>query len=266
MLSIIVSAYNVEAYISKCVRSILENDYQDFELIIIEDHSSDNTLNIIKQFKDNRIKLVINEQNYGAGFCRNLGCKIASGNYLTFIDGDDYIDNAYLGRLIKYQKLSKSDFIQAFSIVNNQYSLTLLNGGLFHKSIYKYCEYSEIRYMEDTATFYRWISLESNHSILPKQQSGYHQTIRPESLTKSHSYSETVLWNFIAVQDYFNFIKNKPIKRVPITIRIIMSQFQYYLNKINPEEVKNYNIILNKIITWNKNNNVAEIINNVKYI
>jgi len=83
------SAYNVEPYIGESIRSIINQTFTDFEFIIIDDGSTDNTVDIIRSFNDQRIKLYINEENKGISYTRNRGFDLASGRYLAVMDSDD---------------------------------------------------------------------------------------------------------------------------------------------------------------------------------
>jgi glycosyltransferase involved in cell wall biosynthesis len=88
-ISVIVPALNVEAYIGQAVRSVLEQTFQDFEIIIVDDGSTDGTRDVIRQFKDSRIKLLIHERNRGVCEARNTGIKVARGIWIAPLDGDD---------------------------------------------------------------------------------------------------------------------------------------------------------------------------------
>lgn len=91
LFSIIVPVYNVEKYIDKCISSILEQSFKDFELILVDDGSPDNCPAICDSYakKDSRVK-VIHKQNGGASSARNKGLESANGKYILFIDSDDY--------------------------------------------------------------------------------------------------------------------------------------------------------------------------------
>ena len=93
-LSIVVPVYKVEQYIHKCIDSILEQSFKDFELILVDDGSTDNCGNICEEYaeKDYRIR-VIHQANAGLSAARNTGIEVASGKYITFVDSDDWIDN-----------------------------------------------------------------------------------------------------------------------------------------------------------------------------
>lgn len=108
--SIIMPAYNEENKISNAIKSILNQTYKNFELIIINDGSTDNTLKIINQYKGKNIK-VINQKNLGVSAARNAGIKESQGNYILFIDADDYIDNDLLINLVKTIKNNKNHWI-----------------------------------------------------------------------------------------------------------------------------------------------------------
>lgn len=101
-ISIIMPVYNKENYIEKCIKSIIGQSFTDWELIIINDGSTDFTLEICQQFSDARIK-IISVENSGVSKARNLGLSKAEGEYITFVDGDDYLDSDYLKCLFKPQ-------------------------------------------------------------------------------------------------------------------------------------------------------------------
>lgn len=88
-ISIIIPVYNSEKYIRRCLNSILNQTFQDFEIILIDDNSKDNSLKIVSEIEKthkDKIKILKNAKNVGAGASRNKGLKIASGEYITFID------------------------------------------------------------------------------------------------------------------------------------------------------------------------------------
>ena len=100
MISIIVPVYNVEHYIKRCITSILAQTFLDYELWLIDDGSTDNSGKICDDYsnKDTRIR-VIHKPNGGASSARNVGIDNATGQYITFIDSDDYIEDQYLQNL-----------------------------------------------------------------------------------------------------------------------------------------------------------------------
>jgi glycosyltransferase involved in cell wall biosynthesis len=111
-ISVLMPAYNSGNFISKTIESILNQTYSDFEYLIIDDCSSDNTLSIIKSYSelDHRIKFFSNEVNRGISFCRNFLGEIASGEYIAIIDSDDICEVNRLMVQINYLKNNKNVF------------------------------------------------------------------------------------------------------------------------------------------------------------
>ena len=131
-ISVIIPTYNREKLIVKSIKSVLNQTYRNFEIIIIDDCSSDNTINEINKLKDNRIRYIKIRKNKGANFCRNLGIKKSTGEYISFLDSDDIYYFNKLEKQIKNIKKNKSNFdFCKFSIYinnkNNRFNLTLPN-------------------------------------------------------------------------------------------------------------------------------------------
>ena len=94
IISVILPVYNVEKYLHVCLNSVLNQTFQDFEIICIDDASTDSSLEILEYFakKDSRIKIIKQDFNQGPGHSRNCGLNVAKGKYIFFLDGDDWID------------------------------------------------------------------------------------------------------------------------------------------------------------------------------
>jgi glycosyltransferase involved in cell wall biosynthesis len=109
-ISVIVPVYNVEKYIHRCIDSILAQTFTDFECILVDDYSSDNSLSICEEYakKDTRIRIIRNEQNRGLPQVRKIGFAIASGGYILYIDSDDWIENNMLEKM--YGKAVSADY------------------------------------------------------------------------------------------------------------------------------------------------------------
>ena len=113
MISVIVPIYNVEKYLKKCIDSILSSTYKNLEIILVDDGSTDSCPKICDEYKkiDTRIK-VIHKTNGGLSDARNKGLDIATGDFISFIDSDDYIDsNLYDHVLKEFKKDSKIDIV-----------------------------------------------------------------------------------------------------------------------------------------------------------
>lgn len=109
-ISVILPCYNVSRYLEKCIASIRNNDFSDYEIICINDCSTDNTLDVLKKLADSesRLRIIDLEKNGGLANGRKVGVKAAQGKYIAFIDPDDWVDNDYLSTLYKYVKRDPS--------------------------------------------------------------------------------------------------------------------------------------------------------------
>ena len=91
-ISVVITCYNVERYVGKCIESVLSQTYRNIEVIVVNDGSTDNTAGVIDCFtSDKRIKY-INQTNVGVSTARNVGIDAATGEFLTFVDSDDYLE------------------------------------------------------------------------------------------------------------------------------------------------------------------------------
>lgn len=94
--SVIIPAFNAELYLRRCVDSVIDQSFDDLEIIVINDGSTDKTLEILLDFcRDNGKVIVINKENAGVSAARNSGLKIAKGDYIVFLDADDWVDKGY---------------------------------------------------------------------------------------------------------------------------------------------------------------------------
>ena len=100
-ISIIIPVYNAGNYIKKCIDSILSQTYENFEVIVINDGSSDNSWELLnKYYSDNKKIKLFNQENKGVSMTRNFGIDNANGDWITFVDADDWIENNTLERIV----------------------------------------------------------------------------------------------------------------------------------------------------------------------
>lgn len=120
-ISIIVPIYNAENYIEKCIDSLINQTKKEIEIILINDGSIDNTEQVIKKYKDKRIKYFKNK-NQGIGKTRNFGIEKATGKYLMFVDSDDYIDLNTCKLMFDKAFSNQLDIVicDYFKVVNNE--------------------------------------------------------------------------------------------------------------------------------------------------
>lgn len=110
LISIVIPVYNVEKYLSRCIESILNQTYENWEAIFVNDESKDNSLEVLKEYqkKDDRIKIA-DKKNEGSGIARNTGIEKSEGEYLAFLDSDDWYEKNFLEKLYNNLKENNSD-------------------------------------------------------------------------------------------------------------------------------------------------------------
>lgn len=112
-ISVIIPIFNVEKFIGKCLESILNQNLTNIEILCIDDASTDSSLEVVKKYakQDSRIKIIHNETNRGQGFCRNIGINKAKGNFICFIDSDDWINADTLEKMYYEAETNKLDLV-----------------------------------------------------------------------------------------------------------------------------------------------------------
>lgn len=189
-ISIIIPVYNTEKYLSRCLDSAINQTLKDIEIICVNDGSTDNSLDILKEYaaKDNRIK-IISKGNEGAAITRNIGINVATGEYIGFIDSDDYVDLDYFEEL--YSNAPQYDVIRGIRVINKENRHGKNPYGCIIPSIIKreflneYClRFLKYKKTGEDSTFKRWIYKHTN-KIYECQDNGiyYHYMQRPGSLS-----------------------------------------------------------------------------------
>ena len=110
-LSIIIPVYNIEKYISNCLNSILSQSFQDFEVICVNDGSTDNSLLELQKYRNDERVIIIDKKNEGSGVARNSALAIARGEYVFFVDGDDWIEENSLQKMVDEADRLKTDIL-----------------------------------------------------------------------------------------------------------------------------------------------------------
>lgn len=142
LVSVVVPIYNAEKYLKKCINSILNQTYSNFELILVNDGSTDLSLKICENYlkRDRRIKL-INKINQGSIATRRRGIEEAIGDYVMFIDADDWVHSKILERLVMDQQKNQSDVVvcNMYKVFNNRAIIKIKNKSHYFDSnkVYK---------------------------------------------------------------------------------------------------------------------------------
>lgn len=134
-ISVIVPVYNAEQYLHRCIDSILAQTFTDFELLLIDDGSKDNSGDICDGYamKDERVR-VFHKKKGGVSSARNLGLDNAKGEWVSFVDADDYLDNCYYSNFLSFHDISGIVFTGFIKIKGNNKKKIVLE---------KYCQYSK---------------------------------------------------------------------------------------------------------------------------
>lgn len=142
--SFIVPVYNTEKYLKKCLDSLVNQTYKDFEIIVVNDGSTDKSSNIISKYqKKYKNIIVIDKENEGLSMARNRGVQKSSGKYIIFVDSDDYVSNKLLEEVDK--KIDDSDILR-FQIATEDEEYTKINE--YHEEGFEsMCGYDAFRYL-----------------------------------------------------------------------------------------------------------------------
>lgn len=161
-VSVIVTNYNYNKWLRRCIRSLLNQNFNDYEIIIVDDFSTDNSRSILLEYQNNpKIKLVFNEYNMGVGASSTIGAKKALGKYVVRVDADDYVNNSfittlYLGiSLNNYDALAcdyqEVDFKENILSTKSQKDKPLACGIIYRTDILEYLNFwnTNLRINED---------------------------------------------------------------------------------------------------------------------
>lgn len=175
-ISVIVAVYNTEKYVGKCLNALLNQTYQNLEIIVVEDGSTDNSKEVLKKYADNKkIKIIYNKKNSGLSYSRNVGLENATGDYIGYIDSDDYVDLDYYEKLMHaiidnkadiaicdmkvvdeetntevISKCCNSEEFNVYNVVNNGLAASACNK-LFKKELISKYKFAEGKVNEDIA-------------------------------------------------------------------------------------------------------------------
>lgn len=224
LISVIIPVYNNENYFERCIKSVIEQTYNNIEIIIINDYSIDNVESIILKYKelDKRIKYYKNTKNEGVGYTRNLGISKSQGKYLYFLDSDDYIEKNCLEVLHSNinEDNSFSCMLKGFKEVNGirnntqrtKEELDLLQSPsvdirLFNKSVIvdNNISFSNLKIAEDLEFIFKVILI--NNSVSYVDEALYTYVVHSDSSLQSNTQNQ--LDTLIAMDSIIDFAKKE---------------------------------------------------------
>lgn len=271
MVSVVVTAYNVEEYIAKCLDSIMSSQYKDFEIVVVDDSSTDRTADIVRSYinTNGQIRLIQKNINEGAGLGRRTGVENANGDFILFVDADDWISDTFIQSLVNRQKETDADMtcggvtilhangaidtkvygekvsegMQKFLDYGNG-DIIFLNNKLVRKSMYDIVQYSGRRYVEDTPTILPLMYYANKLAYV--NDPGYFYLQREGSLCHDGDSRQrqikSALFKALCSKDMIEFFKTKEDEYKNI---ISVPEFIQYVNTLkalNPtqEELSKY--------------------------
>ncbi len=231
MISILIPLYNVEQYIARCLDSILCQSYQNFEVIVVDDGSPDNSYKIVSKYaeSDKRIRILRNEENMGLAWTRMVGYTNAMGDYIVFCDSDDYMPEYALECLRKTIEQSRADIV-----IGNYQPVDSSNN-------YGKPSNNKLTYGNDNISIYKsLLTKETSHSLWGK--------IYKKELFKNHKY--LTYQKFINAED--GFLLYQIVKNTTKVIAIEDVVYYYYYNIESSSKLKlSENGIWSIITFWN---------------
>lgn len=235
LISVILPIYNVEKYLEKCLKSVINQTYKNLEIILVDDGSKDNSPKICDEYavKDKRI-VVIHKSNGGLSDARNAGIEIAKGKYITLIDSDDYVEKDYvqfLYQLIKENNAEMSICSHTVLYTNGTrieketgehlvldpkttLEKILYDEGIdlsawakmYKKELFDNVKYPKGRIFEDAATIY--LLIDECKKIALGSESKYYYIIRDNSIT-TKGFSPKKMQLIDSTQEMCDYVKNK---------------------------------------------------------
>lgn len=238
-VSIILPVYNAQDYLERCLNSVLNQDYKNIELIAIDDGSSDNSWNILEKYKEihgDRIK-IIKQKNMGVSKTRNKGISIATGEYLTFIDNDDFFDPGYIKRFVHEIDNNNLD------VVVGGYKRPNSKGKIIVNTQLQDCEFSKYKIVAAWAKIYRTSYIKKNNIEFLVSNIGedINFTVQAVTLTKKIKIIDYVGYNWYYNENSVSNTAHKSLKNG--------LQFEYLINNIY-DKLKNYDLESKDIIEF----------------
>ena len=264
-VSVVITAYNLENYIGKAIESVLNQTYKNLEIIIVNDASTDNTLEVIKKYDDPRIIIINNEINVGSGKSRKSGIEKCTGEFVEIIDGDDWISLDYIEKLVNRQIETNADIVGGGVITIDEETgesngrsfgnisvsglekwkihlgkIIYLNNMIVRRTLYNSVPYSDYRYCEDTPVINKLFYFANKVSYI--SEIGYHYLQRKGSL--SHSVNRTLHYLFCTrcAIDLMKFFSTKEDMYKNLYNENIIIEYMYKFKALNPtyKDIEDY--------------------------
>lgn len=263
-VSIIIPIYNVEQYLQQCLDSILNQTYTNLEIILVDDGSPDSSPSICDDYaaKDSRVK-VIHQKNQGLSAARNAGLDICTGDFLTFVDSDDWIDESFIKTLLEIAQENEADIIicnhkkisstfecaddiketlysssdaETHLIKNYSVPFAISCCKLYHRNIFSKLRFPVGKINEDEYTSYK--AFHYSHKVATTNKALYYYRQREDSITGQNKNCD---YSAIKEEQIAFFFENN---RIDLATYLSVDQCRIYLwqywmarKKNNPESM-----------------------------
>lgn len=247
-VSIITPVFNSSNFLEETIASVLNQTFTDWEWMITDDKSTDNSVEIIQKINDSRIKLILSDKNGGAGHARNLSLKQASGRFITFLDADDFWEPNFLEEMISFMKkenneLAYSNYARCDENLNPVIDDFKADKPVTFNNLLKTCRLSLLSSMYDSQRVGKeyfpegskredhvmWLNLLKKIPVgkpLPKTMAKY----RMHQSSISRKKSNIVKDQYLVYKDYMNF---STVKSLYYTANWALNGFMKYSKLFN---------------------------------
>lgn len=271
-VSVITTVWNVAEWIEKNIQAFLNQTLKDSELILVNDCSPDNSLEIISKYNDPRIKVINNPENLGPGVSRQIGLDNSIGEFTIFVDGDDWLEPDCLEVMYNEAIKQDADIVSCWSIQHNEYGLlpnkevgyiynkedfyNFINNKLIKRYIWEKTHYSPLRFREDINTLFR--CLEISKKTIKLKYCGYNYNLRPNSLTSTPNIAgKSYLYNALAWIENIEWGKDKKCSMIYNRhFNLSNVNMLYHMGKaLLKDDISKYENECNQIKKYLKDNN-----------
>ena len=264
LISVIVPVYNAQSTLERCINSILQQTYKKLEIICIDDGSQDNSLDILRKFEENGESLkVISKSNEGVSVARNEGIKESTGQYILFVDSDDYIEKNMIRDLYQAIKKVNADVaIEGYKEVNSEREFEVYD--------YKNCVQKEeflLKCIQNTggvvcSKLYRSSLIKGNDIFFRK-----YLTLSEDLIFALECFKKAIRLVQIEKADYIYDRRNEKYRDVNVVERLKknIGVHELIVNILNEEKIENKDLIFRKRITDIIYANLSELVRRRKY-
>ncbi|MEH1893288.1 MAG: glycosyltransferase family 2 protein [Nostoc sp.] len=257
-VSVIIPAYNTEAYIAKAIESALEQTLTDIEVIVVDDGSSDKTVEVVKSFTDQRLKVIVNQQNLGVSAARNRALRAAQGEWIAVLDSDDWYAPERLEKLVLLAEETNADMIadDPYLIKDGATSpwSTLIQESGEH--VDKILQIDLIYFVETDIYGKAGLRLGLSKPIFKREFMVKHGIEYDETISIAEDFwlDLKCLINgarFFIVPESYYFYRSRPISLVRQSILLRLNQYLSATNSFMQQEVVKKNPALMRALSYN---------------